>query len=120
MELGDLIARYRKDSGLTIDELAQKSGVPKGTITKILGGVTKAPTLDTVKALAHALGKTLADFDAEQTKAETAPPLWQGLLQNFSQLNDEGQERLLEISDDMVASGKYIKNRQDGLGCSQA
>lgn len=107
MELSDLIARYRKESGLTIDELATASGVPKGTITKILGNVTKAPTLDTVRAIAHALGKTLADFD--EAPPADANPLEESLLRCFDRLNQEGQERLVEIADDMVSSGKYIK-----------
>lgn len=63
MEVGDLITFYRKQAGLTIDELVEKSGVAKGTLNKIIGGVTKAPTLDNMKAIARALGKTLADFD---------------------------------------------------------
>ena len=63
MELGELITRYRKDAGMTIDELSESSGVPKGTLNKIIAGTTKAPTLDTMKAIAKALGKRLADFD---------------------------------------------------------
>lgn len=72
LELAELITKYRKEVGMTIDELAQRSGVPKGTLTKIVGGVTKAPTLETVKAIADALGKRLADFD-DPPKAENAP-----------------------------------------------
>ena len=68
MELGELLSAYRRQAGLTIDELAAKSGVPKGTINKIIAGVTKAPTLDTMKALARALGKRLADFDDDDKK----------------------------------------------------
>ena len=63
MELGEMISRYRKDAGMTIDELSESSGVPKGTLNKIIAGTTKAPTLDTMKAIAKALGKRLADFD---------------------------------------------------------
>lgn len=68
METGDLITLYRKQAGLTIDELADKSGVPIGTLKKIIGGVTKAPTLPNMKAIAKALGKTLADFDDQSAK----------------------------------------------------
>lgn len=127
MEVGELISFFRKQSGMTIDELATKSGVPKGTLNKIIGGVTKAPTLDNMKSIAKALGKTLADFDDDgpiATKktsvAEAAPGeadiLRSTLLRNFDQLNQEGQERLVETSDDMVASGKYIKSNPDNLG----
>ena len=57
MDVGELITIYRKQAGMTIDELVEKSGVPKGTLNKIIGGVTKAPTLDNMKAIAKALGK---------------------------------------------------------------
>lgn len=63
MDIGELITAYRKDAGMTIDELVASSGVSRGTITKIISGVTKAPTLDNVKAIARALGRPLADFD---------------------------------------------------------
>lgn len=65
MELGEIITLYRKEADLTIDELAAKSGVSKGAINKIISGETKAPTLDKMKALAKALGKTLNDFVEE-------------------------------------------------------
>lgn len=65
MDLGNLITQYRKEAGFTIDELAERSGVPKGTINKIISGTTKAPSLDTIRLLAYALGKRLADFDQE-------------------------------------------------------
>lgn len=41
------------------------------------------------------------------------------LVRNFDQLNQEGQERLVETSDDMVSSGKYIKSSKNQLGKAQ-
>ena len=55
MELGALIAQKRKQADMTIDELALRSGVPKGTLNKIINGVTKDPQLETVKSIARAL-----------------------------------------------------------------
>lgn len=66
LDTGELISLYRKEAMLTIDELAELSGVPKGTLNKIIAGTTKAPTLDNMKAIAHALGKNLSDFDDSQ------------------------------------------------------
>lgn len=42
------------------------------------------------------------------------------LLALFHQLNREGRERLVEIADDMVSSGKYIKTDPSTLGVSPA
>ena len=75
MDIGRLISAYRKDANMTIDELATKSGVPKGTLNKIISGDTKSPTLDNVRAIAQALGKRLADFDDSLATAKKAP-LW--------------------------------------------
>lgn len=86
MEIGELIAMYRKKAGMTIDELAEKSNVPKGTLNKIIGGITKAPTLDTVKAIAKALGKNLSDFD----DIEKTPP------SNLKTVEDGEAEDLLK------------------------
>lgn len=63
MDIGEKISLYRKEKKITIDELVEQSGVPKGTINKIIAGTTKAPTLDNIKAIARALGKRLDDFD---------------------------------------------------------
>lgn len=41
------------------------------------------------------------------------------LVRNFDLLNQEGQERLVETSDDMVSSGKYIKTDKNQLGKTQ-
>ena len=71
MDIGEKISFYRKEKKITIDELAELSGVPKGTINKIIAGTTKAPTLDNIKAIARALGKRLDDFD----DAPSAPEL---------------------------------------------
>ena len=96
MDTGALISLYRRQAGMTIDELVELSGVPKGTLNKIIGGTTKAPTLDTMKAIAKALGKTLADFDDH-----TAP------TKNASFLSSEA----LQIAKDysiLDAHGKHI------------
>ncbi len=52
----------------------------------------------------YLLGRT---DDKAPFPAAGANPLRSILLNNFDQLNQEGQERLVETSDDMVSSGKY-------------
>ena len=111
MEYGELITKFRKESGLTIDELSEKSGVPKGTINKIIGGVTKAPTLPNIKAIARAMGKTLADFDdcpAPQTKK--APSLEDGdeeLLCEYHSLYPEDQLKVIGYISGLKEHEKY-------------
>lgn len=59
----DTFNRMRKLSGMSLDELSEKSGVPKGTLTKISSGITKSPSLDTMKSLIYAMGFSLKDLD---------------------------------------------------------
>ncbi|SEA14938.1 Helix-turn-helix [Eubacterium aggregans] len=57
------INEYKKALHLTTEELSIKSGVPMGTLNKILNGTTKDPKLETLKSLARVLRCTLDDFD---------------------------------------------------------
>lgn len=57
------IAEYKKKLGMTSEELSDLSGVPLGTLNKILNGTTKDPKLETLKALARVLECRLDDFD---------------------------------------------------------
>lgn len=66
MKTGELVTLYRNQAGMTIDELVDKSGIPKGTLNKIISGDTKAPSFNNIKAIADALGKTLEDFATDE------------------------------------------------------
>lgn len=101
MEVGELISFFRKQSGMTIDELAAKSGVPKGTLNKIIGGVTKAPTLDNMKSIAKALGKTLADFDESPIETKNSPSTAEAAP-------GEDVQKMLEILDESLVKMGYI------------
>ncbi len=67
------IAELKKQMGITTEELSRRSGVPLGTLNKILSGATKDPKLETLKAIARVLGCTLDDFDDTESKIETEP-----------------------------------------------
>lgn len=58
--------RLRKESGMSLDELSEKSGVPKGTLSKITSGITKSPSLETMRMLVYAMGYTLSDLDEKE------------------------------------------------------
>ena len=53
---------YKKRIGITNEELAARSGVPKSTIDKITAGTTDDPKLETVRAIARALGCSIDDL----------------------------------------------------------
>lgn len=99
MEIGELISFYRRRSGLTIDELAEKSGVPKSTINKIIGGTTKAPTLENIRAIAKAMGLKLADFDNDPQPANMFSTTEQDIIKKYRLLNPEWKEAVDKILD---------------------
>lgn len=92
MELGEAISFYRRKADMTIDELAEKSGVPKSTINKIIGGITKAPTLDNIKAIAKALGIRLSDLDEEPELLDSFSASEQNVIKKYRTLDEYGKE----------------------------
>lgn len=83
------IAEYKKKLGLTTEELSVRSGVPVGTLNKILSGATRDPKLETLKSIARVLGLTLNDFDDEPYQApQTAAAHFDG--EDFTE--DEWEE----------------------------
>lgn len=60
MKLSQRLAQLKAERGLTTEALSLKSGVPKGTINKLLNGETRNPTIGTLTALAEALDCPLA------------------------------------------------------------
>ena len=54
----DTLKKMRKKIGMTQNELSQKSGIPRPTISKIESGKRNV-TIDTLTALAAAMGKRI-------------------------------------------------------------
>jgi transcriptional regulator with XRE-family HTH domain len=68
MTLSNSIKKYMKATGIGNKELSEKSGVPLKTVSNIVTGATDNPTLETIRALAHALGCTLDDIAEDMSK----------------------------------------------------
>lgn len=62
MDLRHRLLQLKSANGYTTDALSELSGVPKGTINKLLNGETRNPTASTLKRLADALGCELSDL----------------------------------------------------------
>ena len=95
------INTIRKDKGITIEELSEKSGVPVSTLKKICAGITTNPNIGTVKAIVKALECKLDDLDAPKEKA----PAEQGLspdqielLRLFDASDADGRDLLLHLA----------------------
>ena len=66
--------QMKKKTGMTTDEISEKSKVPKGTLNKLFAGQTKDPQLGTIKAVVHCMGYTLDDLDDGADEMEKATP----------------------------------------------
>lgn len=95
----EMIAIYKKKLGLTTEELSEKSGVPVGTLNKILSGATKDPKLETLKAIARVLGLSLNDFD-DHPVVNTAAAHFDG-----SEYTPEQLDRIREFA-------KFVKQQE--------
>lgn len=60
--IADALKQMRKASGMTLDEVSKKSGVPMSTISRISSGETKEPSITTVIALVQAMGGSMDDL----------------------------------------------------------
>lgn len=99
----EMINEIRKKKNLSVDELAELSGVPKSTLAKITAGITTNPNLETVKAIARALGCKLDDFDSDIQKApEPEEPVSEAEIQKIG----------LTLQEAFLKAG-LIKNGQD-------
>lgn len=105
----EIIEVLKKERNLTSKELADLSGVPKGTLDKILSGVTKDPKLETLKALAKVLGCTLDDFDDTNNSLNNIDTREAKLIENYKKLNSIAKDKLVEYSNDLLQIPKYKK-----------
>ena len=67
----------RKELGYSYEKLAELSGVPMGTVQKVLGGITKSPRYDTLNALERVLRPIKDDaheWDGESSVREPMAP----------------------------------------------
>ena len=77
MEIRVILAKLKTENGLTTEMLSEKSGVPKGTLNKLLNGETRNPTGSTLKKIADALGCPVELF-------------YNGKAHDFSSLKNSG------------------------------
>ena len=106
MGLGDRINQIRKEKKISIDELCERSGVPKGTLSKITAGITANPTLDTVRVIAQALGCTLDDLDDRPSRVQDITSAERAHIQKYRRLTDNGRATVDHVIDGLLEAGQ--------------
>lgn len=123
------LRQRRLDMGMTQEEVGEVVGITRSAVQKHEKGIIKNVACSTVELFAKALRCSPAylmgwtdDSRTEEQKKMLGGALSTAervLIEKFSELNEEGQEKLLDYADDLVSSGKYIKNNQTGMGSAK-
>lgn len=119
--LNYIIAKYCHGSQ---NELSKRTGVGKASISQYVNG-KNTPSNLTALAICTPFNINpawLQGFDVPMKCEDIVPTAGIALthdekilIQKFRLLNNEGQEKVIGLADDMVSSGKYIKNDPDRM-----
>jgi DNA-binding Xre family transcriptional regulator len=110
------------DRGIGNKELAEQSGVPLGTLNKILYGDTPNPGLETMRALAAVLDCTLDDFIERPGRSSYVGSLDQETLDYLDELkNTPGMRTLFSAAkgvpkEDLELVAEMIKRMKKDSG----
>lgn len=107
----DRIKRLKAEQKLTNEQLAEKSGIPLGTLSKILAGMNDSPKLCNIMAICNALGCTveyIADGTPENTNNYTLSPQEISFVEDFRRLDMFGKSMIETI----------LKKELERLGCA--
>lgn len=111
MSIGSRIKERREELGITQTELAKRLGVSKGAIGNYETDANspRASTMYKIFEILQCDANYLYQDEIGERETIVPPASDRKLLSLLHQLNDEGQEKLIDYADDLVMSGKYIK-----------
>ena len=92
--IGSFIRATREDRGLSSQELSTRSGLPKGTISKIENGLAGRPKTDSLDRIARVLGISLAELYVAAGYEAALPSLPVYLRSQYRHLTPEQQAEL--------------------------
>lgn len=87
----DNLKQLKKEKGMSTKQIAEKTGLPEKTISRILSGDTDNPYIDTLHRIVTALGGSLDDIFAD-TKSVVAPKSLVEAKENADALKIENTE----------------------------
>ena len=115
MNIGERIKKLRKEKGLSVDYIAEKLGKNRATIYRYESSEIENLPYPILVPLADILGTTpmyLMGCEVEDIKVTKEE---KQLLENYNKLNAKGKEKLLDYSDDLLTSSKYIYETADEI-----
>ena len=112
------LRQRRLNMGLTLEEVGAPLGISRSAVNKYERGVIKNVYTSVVEGFASVLhcspGYLMGWTDDPLASVDSAVPVslspqLRALTDALDQLNEEGQEKLLDYAADLVASGRYRK-----------
>ena len=120
----DYIARIKKiksERKITNDKLSELTGIPLGTLSKIMAGISDSPKLSNMVLIAEALGCTLdyiVSGTPENTNNYTLSAEEISLVESYRKLDGHGKEIVsLVATKEMERDGKSCRRKAE-QGCS--
>ena len=109
----DNLKELKREKNMTTKQLAEKSGLPEQTVSRILSGHTPNPYIDTLDRFATALGCTIADI-LVGTKAVIGNVSLSDLQSEIDRLTAERDSAIAE-RDLLVTSNTILKDKNTAL-----
>ncbi len=95
MDYIERIKKLKSERKITNEQLSEMTGIPLGTLSKILAGISDSPKLVNIVAIADALGCTLdyiVSGVSENTNNYTLAPDEISLVEDYRKLDTHGKE----------------------------
>lgn len=108
--IGNRIKKLRIDSNLTQEEVGKIIGSSKQTLHKYENGIITNIPSDKIETLANLFDVSpsyIMGWDNNDINDNKLNKEDEKLLNAFNQLNNEGQEKVITYTQDLVDSGKY-------------
>lgn len=94
----------KRELGYSYEQIAELSGIPLGTVQKVLGGITKSPRYDTLIALEGVLAEENPFKVCEASAAYKAKRQGEHTLEDYLTLPEERRVELIDgVFYDMAA-----------------
>ena len=113
MDYIDRIKQLKAEKRMTNDELSELTGIPLGTLSKILAGISDSPKLSNIVAICDALGCSL-DYAVlgvpENNNNYTLEPGEIRFIENYRKLDRHGKELMslvLDKESERIRSANY-------------
>lgn len=107
----------KAEKKMRVEDISKTSGVPVGTLAKIFAGITTDPKINTVIAIAYALGVSVDYLIYGNPYGENYSNIEKELIQKYRQLDADGKERVdYVLNMECKMAQERIEDKEKRLG----